>query len=436
MSGLPHPIAMQQHLKQNAQELNAYLKDLQHWSSEVKTKDDALKTGKMTLTKTPLEHRPIRGAAAQPVLLPSSASADQQRFAAEKQLGNDAFAAGKYEQAVTHYSQCMLLQPSDAISPSNRAQALLKLKRFHEAESDATLALELDPKHVKSLFRRAQARKELRKYAGAVQDCEAIAKLDSANKPAQALLKESQTLLQKQQAAKAAASQPIVTAKPVTAMAAPTSALPAGRRMVIQEEDDDSEEEAAVPIKKATTIPAAAAPASTATSTPANAAAFTPVKATPAASSASSSSPAAAAAAPVSPSSAAAGAFRVPKTTYDFDSTFRTIRSNPQQIAEYFRLITDWKSYAVLLKTAMDGNLLKSLALTLTQHLHNELPLSFTILRGLTTVPRFNVARMMLDAGDKKIYTQLLQSMVKAPEAAGATEADVKQVAKEFGVQL
>lgn len=205
----PNPaLALQMNVKQNAQELNAYLRDLQSWSSDVKKKDEALKSGEIKLTKT-TSAAPIRGAAAaagakaQPVLLPSSASADQARFAEAKAAGNAAFAAGRYDESLVHYSQCMLLAPKDAVIPSNRSQALLKLQRWHEAEVDASTALDIDPAQVKALFRRAQARRQLRKFAQALADCDALAKLDPANKPAKALGVEVAALLKKQQEAKA-----------------------------------------------------------------------------------------------------------------------------------------------------------------------------------------------------------------------------------------
>lgn len=199
-------LALQMNVKQNAQELNAYLRDLQSWSSDVKKKDEALKSGEIKLTKTTAA--PIRGAAAagakaQPVLLPSSASADQARFAEAKAAGNAAFAAGRFDESLVHYSQCMLLAPKDAVIPSNRSQALLKLQRWHEAEVDASTALDIDPAQVKALFRRAQARRQLRKFAQALADCDALAKLDPTNKPAKALGVEVAALLKKQQEAKA-----------------------------------------------------------------------------------------------------------------------------------------------------------------------------------------------------------------------------------------
>lgn len=138
----------------------------QSWSTDVKKKDTDLKTGAMVLTKPSVTPAPIRGKAA-PVNLPSTDERDTARFNEEKQLGNEAFGAGKFDDAVRHYSQCIILAPRSAVGPLNRSQALLKLQRYHEAEADASSAIELEPTSVKAWYRRALARKELRKYTGA-----------------------------------------------------------------------------------------------------------------------------------------------------------------------------------------------------------------------------------------------------------------------------
>ena len=46
---------------------------------------------------------------------------------------------------------------------SNRAECLLKLKRWAQAASDASAALELDERHEKSLLRRAKAQRAARR---------------------------------------------------------------------------------------------------------------------------------------------------------------------------------------------------------------------------------------------------------------------------------
>lgn len=263
--------------------------------------------------------------------------------------------------------------------------------------------------------------------------------------------------------------------------------------MIIQEEDDDDEDDqeevkinsssssaitaapvaATVSTAKAT-IPTAATPAAA----PAPASAITPSVTASPVSPASSSSSAPPAAAPVSPSSSSSSGLRAPKTAYDFDATFRAIRTDASQIADYFRLMPDASAYGTLLKTALDGNMLKSVINAIVtvlqpygQHAcerhtlldtraasnHPRLMplLSFrllsvclsllsagdyrtilTILSGLSTVPRFSVARMMLDSPDKKSLASVVNALMQSRDAAGASEAQVRQVAKDFAVTL
>ncbi|KZP23668.1 SET domain-containing protein [Athelia psychrophila] len=85
----------------------------------------------------------------------------------EKEKGNDAFKTADFEAAHSHYTQAMLMDPLDYRFPLNRSIANLKLKRWKEAEEDATLALTLAPGEVKAYFRRSTARKELDDFAGA-----------------------------------------------------------------------------------------------------------------------------------------------------------------------------------------------------------------------------------------------------------------------------
>jgi tetratricopeptide (TPR) repeat protein len=469
----PNPaLAMQMAVKQNAQELNAYLKDLQSWSGSVKQKDEALKAGSLVLTKAAAAPPPIRGAnaaaKAQPVLLPSSASADEARFAESKAAGNAAFAAGRFEESLPHYSQCMLLNPRDAIIPSNRSQALLKLQRWHEAEVDASTALSIDPAQVKALFRRAQARRQLRKYAGAMEDCQALEKLDPSNKAAKALGVEVASLLQKQQEAKAKAAQPIVSAvaaKPApaaTSIAAGTTATaPAGaRRMIIQEEESDEEE--AVPIRKSavpsvppaaavsTVKPTTAAPApqsATAAAVRPAAPATLPSGAAPSAASPSVSAAApsvaassSTAASPASPSSAtvhaaaSSASLRVPSTAYEFDQAFRSCSGDLGQLAKLLQLIP-LQQYSQLMKTSLDSQMLKTTVQAVAAHLSNsDTSSAVRVLEGLSTVPRFNVARLMLAAPEKQAIAAVLRNAAAAPDAS--TKEHVIAVAALYAVTL
>jgi len=513
-------IAAQLNVRQNAAEISAFLKDLQSWSGDVKKKDEALSKGELVLTKQTAKPPPIRGSAAADggadgpakVLLPSSASADEARFAAAKAAGNAAFAAGRYEESLTHYAQCMLLAPRDAVIPSNRSQALLKLSRWHEAEVDASTALTLDPGAVKALFRRAQARRQLRKYAAAAADCAELAKLDPQNKPAKALAAEVAALLQKQQEAKAKASVPVVSSAPVAgataasakpatsgAVASPAAAassgsaapaaapaaasVPGARRMVIQEdEDDEDDEEEVVPVNRTTTAapvatapvaaaaaspakaPASVAPAAAASTTtaaspqkaasaattaptasaasvtaaaPATAAASSPAR--PAAAASIAASPASPSAASSSASSSSAGLV-APLTAYDFDSTFRAIRSSPARVAAYLRLLPSPPAarYPALMKTALEGGLLRAVGQALLQELlpQGEASLALQVLEGVAHVPRFNVARMMLDAQDKTAFASIFRTLQEQHQQAGATPQGVAELAAKYSVKL
>ncbi|KAN0128918.1 hypothetical protein V8E53_013291 [Lactarius tabidus] len=81
-----------------------------------------------------------------------------------KEKGNVAFEAKDYDTARSLYSHAMAFDPSNHLYPLNRSMANLKLRRWDEAEADATKTLDLSPRCLKALFRRGRARKELGKW--------------------------------------------------------------------------------------------------------------------------------------------------------------------------------------------------------------------------------------------------------------------------------
>ncbi|KAL6299885.1 hypothetical protein BKA93DRAFT_819723 [Sparassis latifolia] len=81
--------------------------------------------------------------------------------------GNAAFQHENYFEALEHYAEAMQSDPTNYIYPLNRSMANLKLKRWSEAEADATAALQLSPVTVKAYFRRSVARREQAKFEGA-----------------------------------------------------------------------------------------------------------------------------------------------------------------------------------------------------------------------------------------------------------------------------
>jgi tetratricopeptide (TPR) repeat protein len=99
--------------------------------------------------------------------------------------GNDAFKAGRIEQAVEIYGKAIaactksekdLDIKCDCLA--NRAACNRQLYLPEECIADATAALEIKPNHVKSLIRRGQAFESMEKYKQALEDFDKAARLD------------------------------------------------------------------------------------------------------------------------------------------------------------------------------------------------------------------------------------------------------------------
>lgn len=116
----------------------------------------------------------------------SSASSELDRM---KDQGALMFTAHDYPKAFSCYQQCLNLAPdthTQVILHSNSAQCLLFMREYSQAFDAASKALEIDPKHVKSLVRRATAGRSLGKFKKAIDgtpysDLETAHQLDPAN---------------------------------------------------------------------------------------------------------------------------------------------------------------------------------------------------------------------------------------------------------------
>lgn len=102
----------------------------------------------------------------------------------EKDKGNALFKNGCYDDAITCYTRGIEADPSNAILPANRAMALLKLKRYEEAEKDCSVSIHLDYTYVKAYARRGTARIELRKLEEAKRDFQQVLNIEPSNKQA------------------------------------------------------------------------------------------------------------------------------------------------------------------------------------------------------------------------------------------------------------
>ncbi|EFJ28772.1 hypothetical protein SELMODRAFT_411379 [Selaginella moellendorffii] len=249
----------QKQIRENTQELHDFLRGLQDWEKEVKNKDNELKTKSQDQVK---ELRPVREKKrAQAQAAPSVNAAkhtydyfrdkwdkfdvdaalrevdeenEQEKVASkskendyaakgtpqtfsneavqpdfekgslpdavtEKELGNELFKEKKYVQAIECYSRSIGLHPT-AVAYANRAMALLKIRRYEDAEMDCSEAIALDDRYTKAYARRGTARRERDKLLGAVEDFEFALRLEPHNKDLQKQYEEAKALYEKKNA--------------------------------------------------------------------------------------------------------------------------------------------------------------------------------------------------------------------------------------------
>lgn len=108
-----------------------------------------------------------------------------------KNEGNQAFAAGKYEEAIELYTKAVKAGGEDrevAVFHKNRAAAYLKLDQYKEAVDDCDATLRVIPEDPKALFRRSQAFEALERYEEAYRDARSVLNVDPSNKAVQPVL--------------------------------------------------------------------------------------------------------------------------------------------------------------------------------------------------------------------------------------------------------
>ncbi|KAM6435962.1 RNA polymerase II-associated protein 3 isoform 2-T4 [Liasis olivaceus] len=124
---------------------------------------------------------------------------DTEKALAEKEKGNTYFKQGNYDAAVACYTKGMNADPYNPALPTNRASAFFRLKKFSVAESDCNLALALNKNYTKAYSRRGAARFVLQNFKGAKEDYEKVLELDPNNFEAKnELRKIEQALLSKE----------------------------------------------------------------------------------------------------------------------------------------------------------------------------------------------------------------------------------------------
>lgn len=129
----------------------------------------------------------VRNPVAAPVTAskPAASLTTKQREDLEREQGNAHYKRGDYVAAIKSYTRCLGFNARNAVVLSNRAMAYLKNREFTKAEDDCSLALSIDPKHVKSYSRRGTARNSLGKHRLALLDFERAAELEPSSKQIQ-----------------------------------------------------------------------------------------------------------------------------------------------------------------------------------------------------------------------------------------------------------
>ncbi|XP_064795727.1 RNA polymerase II-associated protein 3-like isoform X1 [Oncorhynchus masou masou] len=227
-------IELQLQMRQNAEDLHNFMKDLDSWETDIKKKDEQLRSGSVgesqkslppvrnkdykkkrekkkasdnnakTETKQApriksydyqswdkfdvdkvLESMDKEDSAAESNDSESEDSGvpatDQDTALAEKEKGNQLFKEGKYDDAIECYTRGMGADPYNPVLPTNRAACFFRLKKFAVAESDCNLSIALDSNYFKAFARRGAARFALQHYESALEDYVMVLKLDPGN---------------------------------------------------------------------------------------------------------------------------------------------------------------------------------------------------------------------------------------------------------------
>ena len=135
----------------------------------------------------------------------AEAKAKEERRAANKAKGNEAFKTGDYGSAIAHYElslQDTELDSDKSIVHSNRAACFLKLGRLEEALKEAERSVALDEKNIKGNFRVGLALHALKRYGEAVQALEKAQSLEKKqNKDIENAIRMAEYMGRKQQQA-------------------------------------------------------------------------------------------------------------------------------------------------------------------------------------------------------------------------------------------
>ncbi|TEA35714.1 hypothetical protein DBR06_SOUSAS1110067, partial [Sousa chinensis] len=234
MTSASKAIELQLQVKQNAEELQDFMRDLENWEKDIKQKDMELRrqSGVPEENLPPIRNGNLRKKKKGKVKESSKKTKDEntknriksydyeawakldvdsildeldkeesthdsvsqeseseedgihvdsQKALALKEKGNKHFKQGKYDEAIECYTKGMSADPYNPVLPTNRASAYFRLKKFAVAESDCNLAIALNRSYTKAYARRGAARVALQKLEDAKKDYEKVLELEPNN---------------------------------------------------------------------------------------------------------------------------------------------------------------------------------------------------------------------------------------------------------------
>jgi tetratricopeptide (TPR) repeat protein len=400
------------------------------------------------------EQKPQPQAQTQP---PAATPADNiQRAVTLKEQGNDAIKAGNFTQAVQLYTQSLALDASSAATHNNRAQAYLKLSLYVDAEKDATAAMnictQLTPAgnvasnvlYHKALYRRANARKSMggASIADAVADYERLCELDPtpANKKelehARMLLKERAAALSKSKPVSAPASLSSSSSSlssPSVAMNSGDTAAAIGLSAVKTTMKKRVVESAESVVPESATTSLSVSPTTTidtlpdTQSTEAQSADTTPTKKSTSAKNTPTKTKS------VSSMRQAEIPSEPPKTLYELERIWRSMKDRPDLFAQYLAIFKK-STFKKVAKESLSSELLTCLFVALRDHAASNVIL--TVLDGLTQTSGFGMMVHLLPAGDtlclQSIFAKLLIDG-EVSSSSGKLE-EVNSLKKKYGL--
>ncbi|XP_053572719.1 RNA polymerase II-associated protein 3 [Bombina bombina] len=233
MSSPSKAIELQLQMKQNAEELQDFMRELESWEKDIKQKDISLskesdaneetlppirnkdfKKKKKSKSKPPTQNKDQEEVKKPKLKIldydywdkldvdkaleeidkdenthesmsaesdsgdEDGITVDTEKALAEKEKGNHYFKMGKYDEAVQCYTKGMNADPYNAVLPTNRASAFFRQKKYSVAESDCNLAIALNRNYTKAYARRGAARLALKNIQGAKEDYEKVLELE------------------------------------------------------------------------------------------------------------------------------------------------------------------------------------------------------------------------------------------------------------------